>query len=203
MSRMWITLTCSAWLASQLLVGAAFAQGNSGAVNAATKARQQMAQSHRQSGAISHGYRPYSMWSYNRSAQTHAQSLHAYGTNVTTIEPGAVREHVAEVRKNVTQASRELAKFDDAAALEADVKVQVDALKAHYAACEQHCKAADAALAENHVTPDKLRECCSQMDMELKAAEKLQTELNQKLGITPPGHTPGTEEKKPAATPNQ
>jgi cytochrome c556 len=201
MSRTALLATSGALLVSALLVEVVSAQRNPAAVNAALQARARMGQSHAQSGYVSQGYRPYSMWSYNTAARAHTQSLYAYGKNCQTVNPMTVREQVTEVRRNVAQATRELAKFDDAAALEADVKEILDALREHYARCEKHCRELEAAVGKEQVASMELCLCCHDVDKELRAAAERLRQLNEALGITPPDATPASPEPAPTPAP--
>jgi cytochrome c556 len=203
MSRTNVWATCSALLVSALWVQVVAAQRNPAAVNAALQARARMGQSHAQSGFVSQGYRPYAMWSYNTAARAHTQSLYAYGKNCQTVNPTTVREQAAEVRRNVTQATRELAKFDDAAALEADVKEHLDALREHYARCEKLCRELEATLGKDRVVAVELCLCCHDVDKELRAAAERQRQLNEALGIVPPDATPASPEPTPTPVPQK
>ncbi len=121
-----------------LLAIAQFAEAQT-PTNAALQARAKMQQRHKQTGSVGGGYRPYSAWTYQNSARTHAQALNAYGQNCQQLPAATAREHLTEIQKNVTATRKEIAKLGPEAAQEAEVKEHVVALEKHLAECEKLC----------------------------------------------------------------
>ena len=153
---------------------------------AALQARARMQQRHKQSGSIGNGYRPFSAWTYQNSARTHAQTLNAYGQNCKQLPPATAKEHLDEIRRNVASSKAEIAKLGADATKEADVKQEVDALTKHLAECEKLCGLMDTTIDKDSVENAKMCAHCSGLETKLKAAEMEHQALLKKLGIELP-----------------
>lgn len=158
----------------------------------------EMRRSYSRSGTVGRGYRPLSTWSYQNSARVNAQSLYLYGENCPEVEPATVKEHVAEIRRNVAAANRELDKLDEQTIRDAKISGEVDALRKNYEAIEEHCGMAERCVAGTSVETGKLCECCGSLEDELDAAHKTHQKMLDKLGIkqTTPD-TKSSDEKEP------
>lgn len=166
----------------------AFAQKSKpSSVNAALKARDSMRDSYRQSGTIAGGYRPLSAWSYRNSARVQTQALTAYGESCPQVAPATAKEHLAEIQRNLDASAKELEKFSDEAAREADVKQHVDKIREHQSAALAKCVEMEQAIGKETVDCAELCACCASIDQELKAAEQEHRKLLEKVGIPPPG----------------
>jgi cytochrome c556 len=154
--------------------------------NAALQARARMQQRHKQTGSIGNGYRPYSAWTYQNSARTHAQALNAYGQNCKQLPPATAKEHLDAIRQNVTATKTEIAKLGPEAAKEADVKQHVDALEKHLAECEKLCGMMEKTISQDGVETVQMCAHCSGLEQKLKAAETEHRALLKKLSIEPP-----------------
>lgn len=185
MSRLLSTAVGSLWVLT-ILASSAWAQKNPAAVNAALQARESMRVGHASSGTISGGYRPYSAWSYQSAAQSHAHALNAYVTNAPKASAAVTKEHVAEIQRAVGAASKEISKLSAEDAKKADVHERVAAIQKHYAEVEKQCGMLEKALAAGSGTPE-IHACCLTIDKELKAAGEEQHKLLHDIGIPAPG----------------
>ena len=151
----------------------------------ANPGRQEMHNSYRSQGSFSKGYRPSMTYSYQSSARSHAQALSTQGQAVKKIDPQTATEHVAEVKRNVGAAKKELAKIDSSAAQKAEIVQHIDAMKKHYEAAEKCC-----ADAEHHIAGKaesaEIASCCVDMDKHLAAAEAEHKKLMELLHIELP-----------------
>ncbi|WP_437193049.1 hypothetical protein [Planctomicrobium sp. SH527] len=154
--------------------------------NAAGQARAKMQKSHSRTGMVGGGYRPWSVWSYQKSARVHAQVLNAYGQNCKQVPPEIVKEHLGQVRKDIVAAKAEVKKFGADAAKEADVKKHLDALEKQLTECEQLCGMMEKTIGQDGVETTQFCAHCSDLETKLKAAELEHTELLKKLGIKLP-----------------
>lgn len=183
-----------------LMVMPTLADAQQQTFNAAGKARARMQQSHKQTGSIGNGYRPWSAWSYQNSARANARVLSAYGQNCQQVPPATVKEHLGQVRKDIVATKAEIAKLGADAAKEADVKEHVDALEKHLAECEQLCGLIEKTIGQDGVETKQFCAHCSGLEEKLKAAEKEHLELLKKLGIELPApagdHSEHQKEKK-------
>ncbi|MFO1094055.1 MAG: hypothetical protein U0992_12200 [Planctomycetaceae bacterium] len=173
-------------------------------VNAATQARDRMLQSHNQTGSFVGGYRPFSAWSYQNSARTHAQALNGYGQSCPQVPPETAREHLTAIRKDLAAARKELSKFSADAAKQADVKEHVDAIQKHQDAVAELCDRMEQAIGDKKVDCAELCACCQGIDEELKAADAEHRALLDKIGIKLPGGDAGAHaehKQAPATTP--
>lgn len=160
-------------------------------------------QSYRDRGSMGGGYRPYSAWSYQSNARTHAQGLNTYGQTVQKGSPETVKEHVAEIRKNVGAAKKEVGKLGDEAAKKAEVKKHVDSMLKHYDEAEKMCKTIEDSLAGG-VDHKTVCDCCKTIDDELKAAEDEHKQMLEILGLPVPGvEEHAQHEGKPEAGPKK
>jgi len=151
----------------------------------ANPGRQEMHNAYRSQGSFSQGYRPSMTYSYQQSARSHAQALSSQGRTVEKINPETAKEHVAEVKRNISAAKKELGKVDMAAAQKAEIAQHIEAMKKHYEAAEKCCTDA-----EKHITSDPkeadLASCCADMDKHLAAAEAEHKKLMDLLHIELP-----------------
>ncbi len=154
--------------------------------NAALQARAKMQQRHNQTGSVGGGYRPYSAWTYQNSARTHAQALNAYGQNCQQLPPATAKEHLDAIRQNVTATQKEIAKLGPEAAQEAEVKEHVVALEKHLAECEKLCGMMEKTIGADGVETTQMCAHCSGLEAKLKAAEAEHRALLKKLGIELP-----------------
>ena len=154
--------------------------------NAALQARARFLEGHRQTGTIGNGYRPWSAWTYQESARRHAEALNTYGHHVKQLPPATAKEHLDEIRKNVTATKKEVAKLGDEAAKEADVKNHFDALTKQLTECEQLCASMEKTIGEDGVDAEKMCTHCSGLTEKLKVVETEHRALLKKLGIEPP-----------------
>lgn len=174
---------------------------NPAATNAALQARERMLQSHRQSGSIAGGYRPYSTWSYQNSARTQAQALNAYGESCPQVPPATAKEHLTEIRRNLAAATEEITKVEKEPAKDADVHMHVDAIHKHYEAAAKLCDRMEKAIGEENVDCAEMCACCAGIDKELQAAEAEHQQMLDKIGIKLPAgaaHQHGDAEGAPA-----
>jgi hypothetical protein len=154
----------------------------------ANPGRQEMHNAYRAQGSFAQGYRPSMTYSYQQSARSHAQALSSEGRTVQKIDPQTAQEHVAEVKRNISAAKKELAKIDMTSAQKAEIAQHIDAMKKHYEAAEKCC-----GDAEKHITDDpkeaELASCCADMDKHLAAAEAEHKKLMDLLQIELPKPT--------------
>lgn len=189
MSHAVITARISAVMGAMALlvmVQSAEAQQPNPAFKPATNAALKMQQQHKQTGSVGGGYRPYSAWTYQNSAQTHARTLSAYGQNCKQLPPATAKEHLGAIRQNVTATRTEIAKLGPEAAKEADVKQHVDAMEKHLAECEKLCGMMEKTIGKDGVETAQMCAHCSGLQEKLKAVEGEHRALLKKLGIEPP-----------------
>ncbi len=154
--------------------------------NAALQARAKMQQRHKQTGSVGRGYRPYSAWTYQNSARTHAQALNAYGRNSQQLPPETAREHLTEIQRNLAATRKEITKLGPEAAQEAEVQEHVVALEKHLAECEKLCGMMEKTIGEDRVEAAQMCAHCSGLEAKLKEAEAEHRALLKKLGIDLP-----------------
>lgn len=175
----------------------AFAQSQG--FNAAGQARQRFVESHQRTGTVGNGYRPYSAWTYQSSAATHAQALSAYGEGCKQLPPETAKEHLAEVRRNVAATQKEVAKLGPDVEKEAELKKSIDALQKTLTECEELCGHAEAAVGDKEVQSKPFCAHCSSLTGKLEQAKKQHDELIRKLGIPhPAAPAPAEAPKTPA-----
>lgn len=175
---------------------AAFAQSQG--FNAAGQGRQRFLESHQRTGTVGNGYRPYSAWTYQNSAASHAQALSAYGEGCKQLPPETAKEHLAEVRRNVAATKKEVSKLGPEVEKEAELKKSIDALQKTLTECEELCGHAEAAVGDKEVQSKPFCAHCSSLTSKLELAKKQHDELIRKLGIphpTAPAETPKTPAK--------
>jgi hypothetical protein len=151
----------------------------------ANPGRQEMHNAYRSQGSFAQGYRPSMTYSYQQSARAHAQALSSQGQAVKKIDPDTAKEHVAEVKKNIGAAKKELAKIDMTAAQKAEIAQHIDAMKKHYDAAEKCCTDAEKHISDNPKEAE-LATCCADMDKHLAAAEAEHKKLMDLLHIELP-----------------
>ncbi|MEZ5940233.1 MAG: hypothetical protein R3C18_02500 [Planctomycetaceae bacterium] len=154
--------------------------------NAALQARAKMQQRHQQTGSIGGGYRPYSAWTYQNSAQSHAQALNSYGQNCQQLPAATAREHLTAIQQNVAATRKEIAKLGEEASKEAEVREQVVALEKHLAECEKLCGMMEKTITDDGVETVQMCAHCTGLEAKLKAAGVEHQALLKKLGIEPP-----------------
>lgn len=178
-----------------------FAAAQQQTPNAALQARSRFLEGHKQTGTIGNGYRPWSAWTYQESARRHAEALNAYGKNVKQLPSATAKEHIEEIRKNVTASKAEIAKLGDEAAREADVKNHVDALTKYLSECEQLCTSMEKTIGQDGVDTVKMCAHCSGLSEKLKAAETEHRALLKKLGLEPPTSSVDHQHEKTNVSP--
>jgi hypothetical protein len=185
-------------IVASLLVGITLAQGPRWPGKPANPGPGEMRRSYSQSGTVGRGYRPLSTWTYQNTARVNAQSLYLYGENCPDVEPATIREHVAEIRRNVTAAKKELDKLDEQTIRDSKIAEEVDALRKNYESIETHCGMAEKCITSKGVDAGKLCECCGSLEDELDAAHKTHQKMLDKLGIkqVEPGPATGKEAKQ-------
>jgi cytochrome c556 len=161
-------------------------QAQSQSFNAAGQGRQRFLESHQRTGTVGNGYRPYSAWTYQNSAASHAQALSAYGEGCQQLPPETAKEHLAEVRRNVTATKKEISKLGPDVEKDAELKKTIDSLQKTLAECEELCGHADAAIGDKEVQSKPFCAHCSSLTGKLEQARKQHDELIQKLGIPHP-----------------
>lgn len=154
--------------------------------NAALQARARMQKSHSQRGSIGNGYRPWSAWTYQRAAQTHAQALNAYGKNNEQVAPATAEEHLTEIKRNLSAAKTEIEKLGSEAAQDAEVQDEVKALENTLAECQQLCGKMEKSIGDEKVDTAELCSHCSGLEEKLKKVEKEHQALMKSLGIELP-----------------
>lgn len=151
----------------------------------ANPGRQEMNNSYRSQGSFSQGYRPSMTYSYQQSARSHAQALRSQGQTVKKIDPQTAKEHVAEVKRNVGSAKKEIAKIDMTSAQKAEIAQHIEAMKKHYDAAEKCCADAEHMISDDPKETE-LAACCVDMDKHLAAAEAEHKKLMELLHIELP-----------------
>lgn len=152
----------------------------------ATNAALKMQQQHKQTGSIGGGYRPWSAWTYQQSARTHAQALNAYGQNCKQLPAATAREHLSAIQENLAATKKEIAKLGDEATKEAGVHEKVVALQKHLVECEKLCGMMSKTITEDGVEAVQMCAHCSGLEAKLKAAEAEHQALLKELGIATP-----------------
>jgi len=143
----------------------------------------EMRRSYSRSGTVGQGYRPLSTWSHQNSARVNAQSLYLYGENCPEVAPATVKEHVTEIRRNVTAANTELDKLDQDTIRNGKIADEVDALRKSYQAIEEHCGMAEKCITGSKVDTGELCACCGSLEDELDKAHHSHQQMLDKLGI--------------------
>lgn len=177
------------------LASAAFAQSQS--FNAAGQGRQRFLESHQRTGTVGNGYRPYSAWTYQNAAATHARALSAYGEGCKQLPPETAKEHLSEVRRNVAAAKKEVAKLGPDVAKDAELKTMIDSLQKTLTECEELCGHAEGAVGDKEVQSKPFCAHCSSLTSKLEQAKKQHDELIQKLGIPHPAAAAAEPSKTP------
>jgi uncharacterized protein (DUF3084 family) len=85
-------------------------------------------------------YREWSAQSYGRAAYSHAEALGEYSRSYSYIPAETVREHAAEVHRNITAAKQELAKLAPQAKDNKAVARHVETLQKHYDNALEHTR---------------------------------------------------------------
>lgn len=169
------------------VIGGGVAAAQSQSFNASGQAHQRFQESHSRTGTVGNGYRPYSAWTYQSSAASHAQALSAYGDRCSELPPETAKEHITEVRRNVVAMKKEIAKLGPDVEKEADLKKSIDALQKTLTECEELCGHAESAVKEKGVDAKPFCAHCSSLTTKLEGAKKEHDGLLKKLGIPAPG----------------
>lgn len=154
--------------------------------NAALQARARMQKSHSQRGSIGNGYRPWSAWTYQQSAQTHAQALNAYGQKNEQVSPATADEHLTEIKRNLSAAKAEVAKLGSQAAQDAEVQEELKAVEKTLAECQLLCSKMEKTIGDDKVDTAELCSHCSGLEEKLKKVETEHQALMKSLGIESP-----------------
>ncbi|WP_437193678.1 hypothetical protein [Planctomicrobium sp. SH527] len=176
----------SAVCAVSLLVTPSLLVAQQQTFNAAGKARARMQQSHKQTGAIGEGYRPWTAWSYQNSARVNSQVLNAYGQNCQQVLPETAREHLGQVRKDLASTKSEIAKIGADVAKEAGIKEDVDALEKHLTECEQICNSIETSIGQTDVETKHFCAHCTALEAKIRSVEKEHLELLKNIGVELP-----------------
>lgn len=129
-------------------------------------------------------YLPHSASAYQRAAMEHARVLNYYGQNYPTVPKEVTREHLAEIRRNVSASQKEVAKLKPEAAKDKALQERLVALQKHLAQCQEAC----AMLADEADKPDgsdsaAVCDCCQKIERELAAAEAENDKIKKHLGV--------------------
>jgi uncharacterized protein YdgA (DUF945 family) len=131
-------------------------------------------------------YLPHSTSVYHRSAMEHARVLNYYGQNYKSVPKEVTQQHVAEVKRNVEMAKKQLAKLKPEAAKDKKLQKPLAAMEAHLAKCEEMCQMlTDEADKEGGSDSEAICDCCQQIESELKAAETENDKIKEQLGVAP------------------
>ena len=128
-------------------------------------------------------YSFYGSSTYTRHARDHARLLYQFGQTREAIPKETVQQHVAEVRRNVDAAKKELAKLKKAKSDDKNVQKHIAVVENHFAKCEEMCKMADAAGAKDKPDAKAISDCCATMSRELDAAHAEHEKLMKTLGV--------------------
>ncbi len=153
-----------------------------GDVNAALHARDQMLQTHRQTGAFTGGYRPYSAYSYTQAAVAHADALNSYG-GVQQVPVETAQEHLDEIKRNIAASSKEVKKLDADSAQKANVHELAKSIQAHNAAADQAASSAQEEIKKTGSVNISSSPHYQTMSHELNAAASAHRQMLKTLGI--------------------
>ncbi|HVA49645.1 MAG TPA: hypothetical protein VNH11_24985 [Pirellulales bacterium] len=131
-------------------------------------------------------YLPHSTSAYHRSAMEHARVLNYYGENYKAVPKEITQQHVAEVKRNVDLAKKELAKLKPEAAKDKKLQKPLAAMEAHLATCDELCQMlTDVAVKTGGSDSEAICDCCQKLESELKAAEAENDKIKEQLGVAP------------------
>jgi hypothetical protein len=141
-------------------------------------------------------YRPHSASTYQRHARSHARVLNHYGRRHEAVPKDTAKEHVAEIRRNLNAAKKEVAKLEKDKQLKDNKQIQEQVAKVqqHHAKASEICDTLEQACAQQGDTDSVvICECCTGIYQELEAAETEHDKLKEMLGVEPldePGNEP-------------
>ncbi|HET6879453.1 MAG TPA: hypothetical protein VFI31_04840 [Pirellulales bacterium] len=131
-------------------------------------------------------YLPHSTSAYHRSAREHARALNYYGQNYKAVPKEITQQHVAEVKRNVDAAKKELAKLKTEAAKDKKLQKPLAAMQAHLDKCEEYCQMlTDEAGKAGGSDNEAICDCCQKLENELEAAEAENDKIKAQLGVAP------------------
>lgn len=129
-------------------------------------------------------YLPHSASAYQRSAMEHARVLNYYGQNYKAVPKEITQEHMAEIKRNVVAAKKEVAKLKPEAAKDKKLQSSMAAIEAHLARCEEYCMMlSDEAGKAGGSDSEAICDCCQKIESELQAVEAENTKLKEQLGV--------------------
>lgn len=153
-------------------------------------------------------YRPHTASAYYGSAARHSETVNHYVQNYyENCPPETVQQHVAEVRKNMDSAKKEIDKLkaDKSLKLDKEAQAQVDKLLKQHAKVAELCDMVDGECVKPTGDKGTICACCADIHKAVKAAEEEHNKLKAKLGVeklNPAGNVAGKkakEQKKEAA----
>jgi hypothetical protein len=134
-----------------------------------------------------------------RYAQQHAQTLYYYYTRPQPqITPQKAKEVAGEIRKNLSESDKLLAKIKTAHAKEPEVVKLIDSIEKHHAKAHEVCGMLEEECTKEHGDHVVCAQCCSDMWHELDAAKADTDKLFKMLKIEelpPPAKKVGTPQK--------
>jgi len=136
-------------------------------------------------------YQTYSAHAYRASAICHARAI-KHSSTEGGVPKDVAEEHAAEIRRNVTAASKNLFKLEVITKDDKAATALIAEIKAHEAAALKACNIMEVECAKNYVDHAAVSMCCTNMVAELTAAEEAHTKLMQHLKLPIPWHAPHT-----------
>jgi len=129
-------------------------------------------------------YLPHSASVYQRSAMEHARVLNYYGQNYKSVPKEVSQQHLAEIKRNVQLAKKEVAKLKPEAAKDKKLEKPLAAMESHLAKCDEYCQMLDdeAGKAEGSDS-EAICDCCQKLEKELQAAEAENDKIKEQLGV--------------------
>ena len=129
---------------------------------------------------------PHSTSAYQRAAREHAKVLNYYGQNYKSVPKEITQQHVAEVKRNVDAAKKELAKLKTEAAKDKKLQKPLAAMEGHLAKCEDLCQMlTDETAKPGGSDSEAICDCCQKIEDELTAAEAENDKIKEQLGVAP------------------
>lgn len=127
---------------------------------------------------------PHSASAYQRAAMEHARVLNYYGQNYKAVPKEITQQHLAEVKRNVGLAKKELAKLKPEAAKDKKLQKPLAAMEGHLATCDELCQMlSDEAGEPGGSNSEAICDCCQKLESELKAAEAENDKIKDQLGV--------------------
>lgn len=134
-------------------------------------------------------YRPYTARTYSRQAINNAQVLQHYGRSSESIAQDTAQEHAVEIRRNVDNFSKEIAKLPKEYENDAEAKKLIVEIREHQKQAALHCGMLETECAKQLASGGKVAACCTDMLTHLQAADAAHEKLMKHLGIALPGHS--------------